>query len=823
MEQHPRTPPGDHICITLPLQSCAPTLFEPQRESNSLSLADDGCAAEDPFGPSSSSACVDHGGDAPETKLTLFALRLAILEKAASGVGALGFIWATVVLLGGFAIALERKDFWFVTLILLVEGARIFSRSHELEWQHQSTWSLAEAGALSFRAFRSSSHLSAPAIRLLFFSPSATKITRPSPAGSPIPDATRRLVVPHAGWEFLSKKMTRLLYWLQLASAAACAVLSLMRLALQDYGELGSDEREKQNRRPALNIFYGLALAEALLFLAERAYWEWKVSGRRILEEVNRDCGLGPSGMVSVRRFFYDAYSRCLNGSIFDGMRMDLVSFAEELLGSGSRDEQLIGVRILLRFATSRRFAEVTLRKLGTSAAAMERLVEILNWMGPEEEEIRRAAAIIVSKLAGKKQNALRVSGIPGAMESIASLLYTGHESNATRPEEISHKQDPRHRERYDYFTFNLLGLSILKKLANDHDNCGKIGNTRGLLPKIIDLTGRSHNLHFPKSAGADIQAAKRALQVVKMLAGTTYRNGQLLRREISENVFTVSNIRDILQRGGEEDRPLQRLGVEILTCLAMDAEARERIGATGGMMRELLTIFFGHGSAGGEEWDAVRLEAGEALAMLVVESEQNCRRVVNDGIEVWERLVGVVGDHLVGVNACRILRNLCAYGGHCFPNMRAVMKAFPAAFTAVMHGEMKYLEVYIGFASQLVRLMNPNEFTEELDKANIIDSELIERFVHILRRHSYPSVKSPRIRRFVIELSIWMMQSNDNYTKLFNDYEMATQLRNVAETTTDLECYIVFSGCVGLTRHRTTMSSLVDVALGLLGRNQSC
>ncbi|PQM34044.1 uncharacterized protein Pyn_32433 [Prunus yedoensis var. nudiflora] len=41
---------------------------------------------------------------APEKKLTLFALRLAVLEKAATGLGTLGFIWATVVLLGGFAI-----------------------------------------------------------------------------------------------------------------------------------------------------------------------------------------------------------------------------------------------------------------------------------------------------------------------------------------------------------------------------------------------------------------------------------------------------------------------------------------------------------------------------------------------------------------------------------------------------------------------------------------------------------------------------------------------------------------------------------------------
>lgn len=77
---------------------------------------------------------------APEKRLTLFALRLAVLEKAASGLGTLGFVWATVVLLGGFAIKLDKVDFWLVTVILLIEGARIFSRSHELEWQHHSTW-----------------------------------------------------------------------------------------------------------------------------------------------------------------------------------------------------------------------------------------------------------------------------------------------------------------------------------------------------------------------------------------------------------------------------------------------------------------------------------------------------------------------------------------------------------------------------------------------------------------------------------------------------------------------------------------------------------
>ncbi|PKA53446.1 hypothetical protein AXF42_Ash012388 [Apostasia shenzhenica] len=151
MDRRGDLPPGaDHLSINLPLDYCLSTAFDPQRDPPRT--------------------CSSGIGGAPERKLTLFALRLAILEKAASGVGALGFIWATVVLLGGFAIALERTDFWLVTVILLVEGARIFSRSHELEWQHQATWSIADTGALSFRAARCL-RLLISSLRLLISSP----------------------------------------------------------------------------------------------------------------------------------------------------------------------------------------------------------------------------------------------------------------------------------------------------------------------------------------------------------------------------------------------------------------------------------------------------------------------------------------------------------------------------------------------------------------------------------------------------------------------------------------------------------------------------
>ncbi|RVX21881.1 hypothetical protein CK203_001385 [Vitis vinifera] len=163
---------------------------------------------------------------APEKQLTIFALRLAVLEKVATSLGTLGFIWATVVLLGGFAITLAKTDFWFITIILLIEGTRIFSRSHELEWQHQATWPIAVR--------KQSQH-------------SREVSGRNNPEASPGNWGTRKMpsrtwktsdvpLLPYAPWVFLSRNISKLLYWLQLLSATACVVLSLLKLIKHDYG-----------------------------------------------------------------------------------------------------------------------------------------------------------------------------------------------------------------------------------------------------------------------------------------------------------------------------------------------------------------------------------------------------------------------------------------------------------------------------------------------------------------------------------------------------------------------------------------------------------
>ncbi|KQK21594.1 uncharacterized protein LOC100845964 isoform X2 [Brachypodium distachyon] len=757
------------------------------------------------------------GREPPEKRLTLFALRLAVLEKAASGLGTLAFAWATVVLLGGFASDLTNTDFWCVTVILVGEGARVFSRSHELEWQHHATLTSTAGGALrsSSRVIRRFVHaLAAPddtRARAAQFQRQVVLLMKQRTWHAP--DVS---LLPYTGWVFLSKRIGRVLNWLQVLSASACVALSVMRLWKHDYFGAGA-ENKKDNMRPALLLFYTVALVEASLFLLEKLYWIWKVSVCKLLDQVSADCDLGAYGLVSLKRFFYDAYSRCISGSIFDGIKMDLVTFAEELILSDFLDEQLIGVRILQRFANSKSgSAGDTLRKVGTNPRSIERVVEMLNWKRPEEEEVRWCAAEVVSKLAGKRQNALRVSGIPGAIESVMSLLYTGRGAPASAgdPQALA---AGAHGRSYDYLQFNLLGLRILKKLSRDHDNCGKIGNARGLLARIIGFTHASQPLlRNPLAPDSQVRAVKRALQVVKMLVYTTGATGKALRRDVAENVFTVSNLRGILQHG-QQHMDLQKLAMDILTGLAMDDRAKEMIVSTGGVVKLLLSIFAVNVNA--DECELGR-EAAETLAMLALESEAGCSAILKRD-DVLDQLVSALDDKDVrSLNAARVLRSLCAYSGDEHrTRLSAVTKAMPAVLRGTMTGSDKTLEVCVGLTTQICRFIDGERFADELRAAGLDERAYVERLVSILRQYRYPEIRVPRMRRFLVQQAVWLVTSSSSalYAGLLRELGMERLLESVADTTSELECYHVFSGSVAIGKHRENFSAIVESALQLI------
>lgn len=70
------------------------------------------------------------GGDAasnPEKHLIHFVRSVAFAEWAGNAFGALAFVWATGVLLGGFCSSLNGRDFWFATVMIFIEAFRYIS------------------------------------------------------------------------------------------------------------------------------------------------------------------------------------------------------------------------------------------------------------------------------------------------------------------------------------------------------------------------------------------------------------------------------------------------------------------------------------------------------------------------------------------------------------------------------------------------------------------------------------------------------------------------------------------------------------------------
>jgi len=172
-------------------------------------------------------------------------------------------------------------------------------------------------------------------------------------------------------------------------------------------------------------------------------------------------------------------------------------------------------------------------------------------------------------------------------------------------------------------------------------------------------------------------------------------------------------------------------------------------------------------------------------------------------------------------LNAARLLRNLCAYSGEKHrERLRAATKALPAALSATMAERDKVLEVSVGLTVEICRFIDGERFAAELRGAGVAEERAyVERLASVLRGYRYPEIRVPRMRRFVVQQVIWLAKCSRGgvYVEIFREVGMERLLESIADTTSELECYHVFSGSVGISKHRENFSGIVDSALELI------
>nr|CAB3473604.1 unnamed protein product [Digitaria exilis] len=257
-----------------------------------------------------------------ERRLNGFVRFVAFGEWTGNAFGTLAFLWATVVLLGGYCKDLNHVDFWCATAIIFIEAfryplsyhIRMFSRNYRLDDQSL------------FRTTRAIRAISSPFARML---------VRPQ-------EWNELAAIMGIGFAMIAVIVVLLIGSLQIPTAIARIVLSSVRLGDLHHNKYADNILEK-----SMVIFYMLTLCQGTFYVVACVSDLFSLFLRRSLA---RQLGLrGKRGARAIDLYYHSAYLKCMEtGILAAGKEISIVSFAIESLSSSSRNkEQLAGVMIL--------------------------------------------------------------------------------------------------------------------------------------------------------------------------------------------------------------------------------------------------------------------------------------------------------------------------------------------------------------------------------------------------------------------------------------------------------------------------------------------
>uniref|UniRef100_A0A0E0EFB3 Uncharacterized protein n=1 Tax=Oryza meridionalis TaxID=40149 RepID=A0A0E0EFB3_9ORYZ len=620
----------------------------------------------------------------------------------------------------------------------------------------------------------------------------------------------------------------------QIPAAIVRVILALLRIVPQNYfadGSNGKQDSEK-NLKPSLNIFYGMVLGQGILYIVACLLEVFSFIPRRSLV---RHGGFGRQlGVEYVNLYYAYAFEKCVRGPVLAPKKISLITFAMDSLNSdSSRNKLYEKLRIK------------TITKLTNGTKTIASLFDLLGWTSNADADIRLCAAKVTADLAGS----VRVVQIPGAMQLIASLLdidqqpkisnhflfiesQEGREDSSVQqvgmgehnsvilkylkkmaiyclipvdePSNI-HEQNPHILRCWRWITrcwsvpeeelsmdqdsLPVQGLLILERLANfDLGNCMEISRAPGLISKMIDFTSYTN---CSVNEEHQIMLAGLSLRVLRTLASTKGKSGVSLRQDILEHPFLLSNLAEILDDRGSS-HGLKQLAAEILKNLAMDRNTSEDIGHIRLIIRSLMREFLSRDASSSTNSNHLLQKiAGQALAMLAMESANNCLiMLMEPGYAFIKELTTLIHDERNKYTAASMLWNMCEQARTELNNsdLKELSYTLREVLEGIMNAEGAELEVLIGLSSQIC-IVIPENFVRELEHGQIKEN-FVKRLVNALNANKRPSAHCPSIRRVIVQHSIYLMEFNSCYANDFRKCGMVEALSMVEVTPSRAENY---------------------------------
>ncbi|EEC82589.1 hypothetical protein OsI_27143 [Oryza sativa Indica Group] len=325
---------------------------------------------------------------------------------------------------------------------------------------------------------------------------------------------------------------------------AEIASFALHRLIMPHNGyiEHGENPDSKTNLVPSLIIFYGMVMAQGILYIVACILDIFSFIPRRSLI---RRAGLrGQLGVEYVNLYAY-AFEKCMGGAVFVPKKISLTNFAINSLNSDSPKNHFYGIQLMHSLLENEMTRVRILDKFITSTKTIDRIISMLGWTSPNNTTVRLYAAKRLTSIGGEIGITLRYKILkhPFLLRNLAEILGDNNNNQELRK--------------------HVAG--ILRNLAIDGDTRQKIGHMQVLITRLMKAFLNSDRT---SSTNVDCLLTKVAGQALAMLATDNVHNCLVMLKEPD----FINKLKRMIQI---HDEKYIYVAATLLCCMCQHAQAK--------------------------------------------------------------------------------------------------------------------------------------------------------------------------------------------------------------------------------------------------------